>query len=112
MSSVAGSFRAFLMAVQRVEQRLRKVTTALDEAGIRYAVIGGSAVAAWVAQADPSATRTTKDVDLLVNRADLDPITDVFDGLAFKREDLRIPTIPSHIPAVAFQPQRRYGRED
>ena len=46
-----------------------------------------------MAKADPSATRTTKDVDLLVNRADLDRITDVFNGLGFKREDLRSLTL-------------------
>ena len=50
-------------------------------------------MAVWVAKADPSATRTTKDVDLLVNRADLDRITDVFNGLGFKREDLRSLTL-------------------
>lgn len=77
------------MAVERVEQRLRKVTAALDAAGIRYAVIGGNAVAVWVAKADPGATRTTKDVDLLVDRADLDRITTVFDQLGFRREDSR-----------------------
>lgn len=93
MSSVVGSFRAFVMAVERVEQRLRKVTAALDAAEIRYAVIGGNAVAVWVAKADPSATRTTKDVDLLVDRGDLDRITEVFTGLGFKREDLRSLTL-------------------
>ncbi len=81
------------MAVERVEQRLRKVTAALDAAGIRYAVIGGNAVAVWVAKADAGATRTTKDVDLLVDRGDLDRITAVFDQLGFRREDLRSLTI-------------------
>ena len=28
------------MAVERVEQRLRKVTAGLNDAGVRYAVIG------------------------------------------------------------------------
>ena len=92
MSSV-GSFRDFVMAVERVERRLRKVTAALDEAGIPYAVIGGNAVAAWVAKADPSATRTTKDVDLLVNRADLDCITSSLENLGFQRQDLRTLTL-------------------
>ena len=77
------------MAVDRVEKRLRRVTAALDAAGIPYAVIGGNAVAAWVARVDPSATRATKDVDLLVERADLDRITEVMDGLGFGRHDLR-----------------------
>ena len=93
MSSVTGSYRAFVMAVERVEQRLRKVTAALDAAGIRYAVIGGNAVAVWVAKGDPSATRTTKDVDLLVDRAGLDGITKVFAKLGFEREDLRSLTL-------------------
>jgi hypothetical protein len=77
------------MAMERVEQRLRKVTAALDAAGIRYAVVGGNAVAVWVAKADPAATRTTKDVDLLVNRTDLDRITEVMRALGFEVQDLR-----------------------
>jgi hypothetical protein len=76
------------MAVDRVEKRLRRVTAALDAAGIRYAVIGGNAVAAWIGRVDPSATRATKDVDLLVARGDLDRITQVMDELGYRREDL------------------------
>ncbi len=83
------SFRAYVMAVDRVEKRLKRVTTALDAAGIRYAIIGGNAVAAWVAQADPSATRATKDVDLLVDRTDLDRISAVMTELGFQQHDLR-----------------------
>lgn len=85
----ADSFSSYIMAMERVERRLRQVTGALDRAGIRYAVIGGNAVAVWVAKADPAATRTTKDVDLLVESADLDRITDVMRQLGFQREDLR-----------------------
>lgn len=77
------------MAVNRVEQRLRKVTAALDAAGIPYAVIGGNAVACWVGRVDPGATRATKDVDLLVNRGDTERITGVMKSLGFTREDLR-----------------------
>ena len=60
------------MAVHRVEELLRKVTQALDAAQVPYAVVGGNAVAAWVASVDESATRATKDVDLLLRRADLE----------------------------------------
>lgn len=77
------------MAVERVERRLRQVTAAFDGAGIPYAVIGGNAVAAWVGRVDPSATRATKDVDLLVERGDLDRITQAMTELGFVREDLR-----------------------
>jgi hypothetical protein len=83
------SFRTYAMAVERVERRLRRVTAALDGAGIPYAVVGGNAVAAWVARADPSATRTTKDVDLLVQRGDLARVTAAFAALGFERQDLR-----------------------
>ncbi|MBK8271159.1 MAG: nucleotidyltransferase family protein [Planctomycetes bacterium] len=77
------------MAMDRIEQRLHRVTTALDAAQIPYAVVGGNAVAVWVAKADPAATRTTKDVDLLVSRLDVDRITSVMQQLGFIREDLR-----------------------
>lgn len=78
-----------VMAIERVQQRLRKVTAALDAAGVRYAVVGGNAVAAWVGRVDPGATRATKDVDLLVRRVDTPRITAVITGLGFAREDLR-----------------------
>jgi hypothetical protein len=77
------------MAVDRVEKRLRRVTAALDAAGVRYAVAGGNAVAAWVGRVDPSATRATRYVDLLVRRADLERISEVMRGLGFERQDLR-----------------------
>lgn len=77
------------MAMEQVERRLKQVSAALDSAGVPYAVVGGNAVAAWIARVDPAATRTTKDVDLLVNRDDLDRITDTLTGLGYRREDLR-----------------------
>lgn len=91
--SISAPFRAYVTAMERVEQRLRKVTAALDAAGVPYAVVGGNAVAVWVAKADPGATRTTKDVDLLVNRADVGRVTEVMTGLGFLREDLRSSTL-------------------
>jgi hypothetical protein len=39
-------------AVEKVRDRLRRATRALEDAGIRYAVIGGNAVAAHVARVD------------------------------------------------------------
>lgn len=58
-------------AVEAVRDRLRRATAALEAAGISYAVIGGNAVAAWVARVDPAAVRNTQDVDILMERADL-----------------------------------------
>lgn len=63
-----------VLAVELVKQRLQRATSALESAGIKYAVIGGNAVAAWVAQVDPAAARNTVDVDLLVERSDLEKV--------------------------------------
>ena len=60
-----------LMAAEKVKERLRRATKALDDAGVPYAVAGGNAVAEWVARADEGAVRNTRNVDLLIRRADL-----------------------------------------
>ena len=57
-------------AVQKIQERLERTATALEQAGIPYAIIGGNAVRAWVAQADEAAVRTTRDVDILLRRSD------------------------------------------
>src|SRR5207247_11371196 len=73
---VLPNLRTQFMAVSRVERLLRKVAKALDRAKIPYAVVGGNAIAAWVATVDADAVRATKDVDVLVRRADLAAITE------------------------------------
>lgn len=59
-------------AVEKVTERLRRAAAALDAGGIPYAVIGGNAVRAWVEKVDEGAVRNTRDVDILIRRADLD----------------------------------------
>jgi hypothetical protein len=61
-------------AVELVRERLLRATGALEKAGIPYAVAGGNAVAAWVAQVDVSAVRNTQDVDILIRREDLENV--------------------------------------
>ena len=58
-------------AVEKIQERLEKTAATLEAAKIPYAVIGGNAVRAWVAQVDEAAVRTTRDVDILLNREDL-----------------------------------------
>src|SRR5437763_6090385 len=60
-----------LMAAEKVKERLRRATRALDDAGVKYAVVGGNAVAEWVGRVDEDAVRNTRDVDILIRRADL-----------------------------------------
>jgi hypothetical protein len=59
-------------AVEKVKDRLRRVTRALNSANIPYAVIGGNAVQHWVAQVDESVVRNTRDVAIILNESDLD----------------------------------------
>ncbi len=56
--------------VEKIQERLELTARTLEQAGIPYAIIGGHAVRAWVAQADEAAVRTTRDVDILLRRAD------------------------------------------
>ena len=59
-------------AVEKVKDRLRRVTRALNSANIPYALIGGNAVQHWVSQVDESVVRNTRDVDIILNESDLD----------------------------------------
>ncbi|MEW4570751.1 hypothetical protein AB1L88_23035 [Tautonia sp. JC769] len=66
------SWDRMIRAVEKVRERLHRAASALDRAGIPYAVVGGNAVAAWVSRVDEAAVRNTQDVDLLLVRSDLD----------------------------------------
>jgi hypothetical protein len=57
--------------IDDVKRRLERASSALTRAGVDYAVIGGNAVAAWVSRVDESAVRNTRDVDILLRRADM-----------------------------------------
>lgn len=70
-------------AVAAVKQRMLRATAALEQAGISYAVIGGNAVATWVARVDESCVRNTRDVDLLLRREDLDAAKEALSKAGF-----------------------------
>src|SRR5580700_8999936 len=72
-----------LMAAEKVKERLRRATRALDAAGVPYAVVGGNAVAEWVGRADEEAIRNTRDVDLLVRRGDLPAARSALEAAGF-----------------------------
>jgi hypothetical protein len=75
-------------AVAQVRDRLLRVAAALNQVGVPYAVIGGNAVASWVATVDAGAVRNTRDIDLLVRRSDLPTITAALEGAGFVRDEL------------------------
>jgi hypothetical protein len=70
-------------AVDLVIQRLNRAAAALSSAGVPFAVAGGNAVAAWVAQIDEEAVRATKDVDLVVRRVDFDRVKQALQTAGF-----------------------------
>jgi hypothetical protein len=70
-ASSPGLWERYLMALDEVTDRLQRIARALEETGVAYALVGGQAVALWVATRDPAAVRTTKDVDILLRREDL-----------------------------------------
>lgn len=70
-------------AVLKVRERLLRVTNAFNQAGIPYAVVGGNAVAYWVATADQGAVRNTPDVNVLIRRKDLPVIAAVLAQVGF-----------------------------
>lgn len=65
------TWERIIRAVEEVKERMRNAVTALEAAGVPYAVIGGNAVANWVARVDEGAVRNTRDVDILIRREDL-----------------------------------------
>jgi hypothetical protein len=77
-----------LMAAEKVKQRLRRAVEALEKAAVPYAVVGGNAVAEWVARIDDEAVRNTRDVDLLVRRSDFDTARSALESAGFVYEHL------------------------
>lgn len=77
------SLDRMVRAVEKVRERLLRTTTALEQAKVPYAVVGGNAVAAWVSRVDESAVRNTQNVDLLIRRADFDAVKTASKRLAF-----------------------------
>ena len=66
------SLERMVRAVEKVKDRLLRAVSALESAGVPYAVADGNAVAAWVSRVDEAAVRNTQDVDILLDRSDLD----------------------------------------
>jgi hypothetical protein len=72
-----------VIAVEKVKARLQRAAALLENAGIPYAVVGGNAVAYWVARVDEAAVRNTQDVDILIRREDLERAKVAFEAEGF-----------------------------
>jgi len=69
--------------VEQLFETVRRVVAALSRAGIAYRVIGGVAVYLHVNERDPLAARMTRDVDVAVDRAQLQAIIDAVRPFGF-----------------------------
>jgi hypothetical protein len=79
-------FGRMFRAVELVQERLERACGALRQANVPYAVIGGNAVAAWVATIDDGAVRNTRDVDLLLAEEDMPRATEALQAVGFIRD--------------------------
>ena len=75
-------------AVEAVRERAMRATAALKQAGIPHVVVGGHAVASWVARVDKEAVRNTKDVDLLVRREDFPRVIATLSAVGFIHDNV------------------------
>jgi hypothetical protein len=77
------SLDRMVRAVEKVRERLLRAAGALEKGGVAYAVAGGNAVALWVSRVDEAAVRNTRDVDILIRRADFDAARDALTAAGF-----------------------------
>lgn len=76
-------------SIEKVQDRVRRLSAALTPTGIPYAVIGGNAVGYWVAQVNEAAVRFTRDVDVLIRREDLPSVTKAMEAAGFRYRHVR-----------------------
>jgi hypothetical protein len=69
--------------VEQLLDTVRRLADALGRAGIEYRVIGGVAVFLHVSERDPGAARSTRDVDVAIDRAQLDASVEAVRPLGF-----------------------------
>jgi len=65
---------AYDIHVEKLFDRMKRLHAALSDAGIAYRIIGGMAVYLQVSKRDPGKARLTRDVDVAVNRGELERI--------------------------------------
>jgi hypothetical protein len=76
--------RALDEHVERLFDLLERLHSALAKAGVEYRVIGGMAVFFQVSARDPDAARMTRDVDIAVDRSDLERIARAAESFGFR----------------------------
>ncbi len=76
--------RAYHTHMEQLFERLKRLHEALDSAGIEYRVIGGLAVFMQVSLRKPGRGRSTEDVDIAIDRKELQRIADAAEKFGFR----------------------------
>ncbi len=82
------SWERMIAAVEGVRERACRAAGALRGADIPHVIVGGHAVAAWVARVDKEAVRNTKDVDILVRRIDFPSVIEALQSVGFVHQNI------------------------
>ena len=77
------SWQRMAEGIENVKNRLDRAAAALESLGVRYAVVGGNAVAALVSRVDIAAVRNTRDVDIMLRREDMDSARTALESAGF-----------------------------
>lgn len=77
------SWQRMAEGIENVKNRLDRAAAALSKVGVRYAVVGGNAVAAWVSRVDAAAVRNTRDVDIMLRREDMNAAKTALESAGF-----------------------------
>jgi hypothetical protein len=77
------SWQRMAEGIESVKNRLGRAAAALGSVGVKYAVVGGNAVAAWVSRVDAAAVRNTRDVDILLRREDMEQAKAALESAGF-----------------------------
>jgi hypothetical protein len=76
--------RAYDNHMERLFERIKRLHAALDSAGIEYRVVGGLAVFFQVSLRKPGRGRSTEDVDIAVDRLELQRIAEAAEKFGFR----------------------------
>ena len=75
---------AYDIHVEKLFGRMKRLHAAFSGAGIAYRIVGGMAVYLQVSERDPGKARLTRDVDVAVNRGELERIASVSAPFGFQ----------------------------
>lgn len=76
--------RAYDTHMDQLFERIKRLHTALDSAGIEYRVVGGLAVFFQVSMRQPGRGRSTEDVDIAIERKELKKIAEAAEKFGFR----------------------------